>query len=102
MREALVAGALAEHGERLTFRHELIRDALYTDLPRGVRQACAATWRVRSRLRINHGGRVVEQMLRGAPPGKRKLWGGCTRRRSGSDRAPAAAVEVRQAVRLGL
>lgn len=37
-REALAAGVLGERGDRLTFRHDLIRDALYADLPLPARQ----------------------------------------------------------------
>lgn len=37
VREALAAGALVEHGERLAFGHDVVREALYEDLPRSVR-----------------------------------------------------------------
>lgn len=39
LRIALEAGVLQEDGERLAFRHELIRDALYEDTPLGLRTA---------------------------------------------------------------
>ena len=39
IQEALRAGVLGEAGERLTFHHELVREAVYSDLPLSVRQA---------------------------------------------------------------
>ncbi len=37
VREALDAGVLAEDGDHLAFRHDLLREALYEDIPRTVR-----------------------------------------------------------------
>ncbi|MDW5598927.1 hypothetical protein VSS74_31500, partial [Conexibacter stalactiti] len=37
LREALAAGLLVERGERLGFGHDVVREALYDDLPRSVR-----------------------------------------------------------------
>jgi DNA-binding CsgD family transcriptional regulator len=39
LREAVAAGALVDAGDQLAFRHELVRDALYEDLPGSVRLA---------------------------------------------------------------
>jgi ATP/maltotriose-dependent transcriptional regulator MalT len=39
VRHALSAGVLGEAGERLVFRHDLVRDAIYLDLPLAVRAA---------------------------------------------------------------
>jgi DNA-binding CsgD family transcriptional regulator/tetratricopeptide (TPR) repeat protein len=39
LQEALRAGVLGEAGERLAFHHELVRQAVYTDLPFSVRKA---------------------------------------------------------------
>jgi DNA-binding CsgD family transcriptional regulator len=37
--EAFRAGLLDEHGERVTFRHQLVHDAIYQELPRAARQS---------------------------------------------------------------
>jgi DNA-binding CsgD family transcriptional regulator len=42
VREAVRAGVLGEVGERLAFRHELVREAVYLDLPVSVRQGLHA------------------------------------------------------------
>ncbi|HET7427719.1 MAG TPA: AAA family ATPase, partial [Gemmatimonadales bacterium] len=39
VREARAAGVLGESGGQLAFRHDLVREAIYTDLPLPVRQA---------------------------------------------------------------
>jgi DNA-binding CsgD family transcriptional regulator len=39
IQEALRAGVLSEADERLAFHHELVREAVYSDLPRSVRRA---------------------------------------------------------------
>ncbi|HEY6492043.1 MAG TPA: AAA family ATPase [Trebonia sp.] len=39
LREALAAGLVAEDGDRMTFRHDLLREAVDASLPRTVRQA---------------------------------------------------------------
>jgi len=39
IQEALRAGVMSEAGERLAFHHELVREAVYLDLPLSVRQA---------------------------------------------------------------
>jgi DNA-binding CsgD family transcriptional regulator len=39
LQEAIRAGVLGEAGERLAFHHELVRQAVYSDLPVSVRQA---------------------------------------------------------------
>lgn len=63
--EAVTAGVLAEDGDRLRFRHDLIRDAVYDDLPRSVRQA----WHQEVGRRLAAAGAsaltVAEHLLRG-------------------------------------
>ena len=55
LREALAAGLVVEDGDRVTFRHALVREAVDAALPRTVRQSLRR--------------RAVEVMLRhGAPP----------------------------------
>lgn len=55
LREALAAGLIIEDGDRLAFRHDLVREAVDASLPRTVRQSLRR--------------RAVDVMLRhGAPP----------------------------------
>jgi DNA-binding CsgD family transcriptional regulator len=55
LREALAAGLVTEDGDRVTFRHDLVREAVDAPLPRTVRQSLRR--------------RAVDVMLRhGAPP----------------------------------
>jgi hypothetical protein len=55
LREALAAGLVTEDGDRMAFRHDLVREAVDATLPRTVRQSLRR--------------RAVEVMLRhGAPP----------------------------------
>jgi predicted ATPase len=55
LREALAAGLVTEDGDRVTFRHDLVREAVDATLPRTVRQSLRR--------------RAVDIMLRhGAPP----------------------------------
>jgi len=66
---AQAAGLLREDGEDLSFAHDLLREALYLDLPRGVRSglhrdAASALARMGA-----PAGRVAEHLLRGAEPG---------------------------------
>ncbi len=71
LREALAAGTLVERGDRLGFAHDVVREALYDDLPRSVRvglhrdlgQALAAAGR--------DALTVAEHLVRGARPGDR-------------------------------
>jgi len=66
---AKTAGLLREDGEELSFRHELLREALYVDLPLGVR---SALHRDAARVLVRLGapaGRVAEHLVRGAEPG---------------------------------
>lgn len=69
LREALAAGLLVEDGAELAFRHELVRDALYGDLPLAVRMALH---RDVARVFDRQGaaaGLLAEHLLRGAEPG---------------------------------
>lgn len=69
LREAATGGALREQGDVFTFRHDLVREALYLDLPQPLRKdlhmAAArvlATWGASP-------SRVAEHVVRGALPG---------------------------------
>lgn len=63
--EAVAAGLLGEDGDGMRFRHDLIRDAVYDDLPRSVRQA----WHRQAGHRLAAAGAssllVAEHLLRG-------------------------------------
>ena len=67
--DAMAAGLLREDGEDLSFRHELLREALYMDLPLGVR---SAVHRDAARMLVRLGvpaGLLAEHALRGAERG---------------------------------
>ncbi len=67
--EAITAGVLADDGARLRFRHDLIRDAIYEDLPGSVRLALHRE----AGQRLADAGapalQVAEQLARGATSG---------------------------------
>lgn len=93
VRASLAAGVLVEQAEGLAFRHELIRDALYFDLPVPMRTALhreAATALATGRVPVV---RIAEHLMRGASRGDREAiqW----LRTAGHDvalRAPGMAV----------
>jgi DNA-binding CsgD family transcriptional regulator/tetratricopeptide (TPR) repeat protein len=102
LRSAQRAGVLGERGERLAFRHELVRDALYDDMPLGVRRSLHGEL---ARALADAGEpieRRVEHVLRAAAPGDERAVGslvGAARDLVG--RAPRAAVDVyRRAIEL--
>ena len=69
LRDARRAGVLNEQGDRIMFRHQLVRDALYDDMPLSVRRGLHQEL---ARMLTDAGApteRVVEHMLRGAAPG---------------------------------
>ncbi len=69
LRAALAAGLLTDVDGELAFRHELVRDALYGDLPQGLR---SDLHREAARVLARAGapaGVVAEHLLRGAEPG---------------------------------
>jgi DNA-binding NarL/FixJ family response regulator len=92
---ALSARALVEAGDRLAFRHDLIREALYDDVPLAVRRALHRE--LGARL-IEAGApveRVAAQMLLGAEPGDREAIDWLRRAgREAGPRAPAVAAEL--------
>ncbi|HEX8132403.1 MAG TPA: hypothetical protein VF880_03085, partial [Actinomycetes bacterium] len=69
LRESLTAGVLGEETTRLRFRHDLLREALYHDLPGAMR---AGLHLDAARALAGAGappGQVTEHLLRGAVPG---------------------------------
>ena len=65
-REAVAAGLLVDDGARLTFRHDLIREAVYDSLPGTVRQALHREAVAVLRREGSSGAEVTEHFLRGA------------------------------------
>jgi DNA-binding CsgD family transcriptional regulator/tetratricopeptide (TPR) repeat protein len=95
LRESLAAGVLGEEPTRLRFRHDLLREALYLDLPGAVR---AGLHRDAARALAGADApaeQVAEHLLRGATPGDVEavawLRGAATRVAS---HAPAVAVDL--------
>lgn len=95
LRAALAAGLLTDDGGELAFRHELVRDALYGDLPLGLR---ADLHREAARVLGRAGapaGVVAEHLLRGAEPGDEEAVAELQRlARQMADSMPSTAVEL--------
>ena len=97
--ETLSARVLEEDGERLRFRHDLIRDAVYDDMPISVRRGLHRE----AGQRLAGAGaplqQVAEQLSRGANTGRRGgdpladdcRSGGCRPLARGVGRAPGSA-----------
>jgi len=95
VREALLAGVLEEREARLAFRHDLIREAIYKDLPEDARAALhleAARRLARARAPALQ---VAEQFALGAQPGDIEAVDWLhTAAHDTARRAPAVAVEL--------
>lgn len=95
LEEARRAGVLGEVGERLGFRHHLVHEALYRELPRSLR---AALHRDTARVLAAAGAplmQIAQHFLLGASPGDAQAIGSL--RRAAADaapRAPAMAAEL--------
>ena len=103
LRSAQRARVLAEHGDRLAFRHELIRDALYEDMPLSVRRGPARAVRAGAgrRRRAGRARRRAPPARRRAPGDERAIAALVAAARELVGRAPGAAVELyRQAIAL--
>lgn len=95
LRTALDARVLTERGDRLAFRHELIRDALYSDLPAALRRGLHRDLARALAAAGQPPGRVATHLLRGAEPGDAEAvrW----LHRAAEDataRSPGVAVEL--------
>jgi len=88
---------LIEDGDGLAFSHELVREALYEDMPRAVRRA---RHREAARLLAAAGGRsdrVAEHWMAGADPGDMQAVGWLRRAAAeAAGRSPAVAVDLFQ------
>jgi DNA-binding CsgD family transcriptional regulator/tetratricopeptide (TPR) repeat protein len=93
LREAIRAGVLGEAGERLTFHHELVREAVYSDLPLSVRRALHLQAGRALAAAAAPPSEVAAHMAVGAAPGDQEAiqW---LRRAAGvaAGRAPSVAV----------
>ena len=93
--EAMAAGVLGEAGDHLTFRHDLIRDAVYDDLSPAVRKALH---RDAGRKLAETGAplsAVAAQMVLGAGPGDAEAVEWLRRAaREAALRSPRVAVEL--------
>ena len=92
LRDALAAGMLEERGDRLAFRHDVVREALDADLPAAVRASMHLdTGRALAAAGAD-AGRVAGHMRRGAQPGDREAvaW----LERAAGEAAPRGAVEA--------
>jgi DNA-binding CsgD family transcriptional regulator len=95
LEESMAAGILEQRGELLGFRHDLLREALYHDLPAPVRQGLHLD---AGRALARAGAppeQVAEQLVRGASPGDSQAVAWLQRAaRQAAPRAPAVAVEL--------
>jgi DNA-binding CsgD family transcriptional regulator/tetratricopeptide (TPR) repeat protein len=95
IQEAVRAGVLGESGERLAFHHELVREAVYSDLPRSVRQALHLQAGRALVAAAAPPGQVAAHLAVGAAPGDQEAiqW---LRRAAGvaARRAPSIAVRL--------
>ncbi len=93
--EAITGRVLEEDGDRLRFRHDLIRDAIYEDLPAAVRRALHRE----AGQRLAQAGapslQVAEHLTRGAGPGDAEAISWLTRAaREAAARSPDVAADL--------
>jgi predicted ATPase len=95
IQEAVRAGVLGEAGERLTFHHELVREAVYSDLPRSVRQALHLQAGRALAATAAPPGQVAAHLAVGAAPGDQEAIQWLRRAaRDAARRAPSVAVKL--------
>jgi DNA-binding CsgD family transcriptional regulator len=95
VQEAVDAGVLEDAGERLAFRHELLREALYAAIPAGVRTALHRDVGHALAAAGAPAERVAVQLSLGARAGDREAvdWL-CRAARQTAPAAPAAAADL--------
>jgi DNA-binding CsgD family transcriptional regulator len=95
IQEAVRAGVLGEAGERLTFHHELVREAVYSDLPQSVRQALHLQAGRALAAAAAPPGQVAAHLAVGAAPGDQEAIQWLRRAaRDATRRAPSVAVRL--------
>ncbi|HKE75809.1 MAG TPA: AAA family ATPase [Acidimicrobiales bacterium] len=72
--DAVAAGVLSDDGDRLRFRHDLIRDAIYEELAGSVRLGLHREAGQRLAAAGAPAQQVAEQLARGAMPGEAVEW----------------------------
>jgi DNA-binding CsgD family transcriptional regulator len=97
LEEAMAAGILEPRDEQLGFRHDLIREALYHDLPAPLRQGLHLDAGRALAAAGAPAEQVAEQLVRGASAGDSQAvaWLQRAARRT-APRAPSVAVELLQ------
>ncbi|MDN5853651.1 MAG: AAA family ATPase [Actinomycetia bacterium] len=94
---AITAHVLVDHGDRLRFRHDLIRDAVYADLPRSVRLGLHREAGRRLARSDAPALQVAEHLACGAGRGDPQTVAWLTRAaRETAPRAPGVAAELLQ------
>lgn len=97
LHSAQLTGLLCERGERLSFRHELVRDALYNDLPLTVRRGLHAEFASALAAAGRPPEQAAEHVLRAAAPGnERAIASIVSVARDLVGRAPGPAVDLYQ------
>ena len=95
MREAIQAHVLADEDGRLRFRHDLIRDAIYADIPQSARLALHGEAGRRLAERGAPVRQVAEQLARGAVTGDREAVAWITAAaEEAAQRSPDIAVDL--------
>ncbi|MEA2971851.1 MAG: hypothetical protein QOG82_309 [Actinomycetota bacterium] len=95
LREAMAAGVLLEEGPRMAFRHDLLREALYEDVPRSLRMGMHLHVAQTLAGAGSSALEVAEHYVRGAARGDAAALGWL--RRAADEamlRAPATAAEL--------
>jgi len=93
--EAIRAGVLADAGDRLRFRHDLIRDALYEDLPRSVRRGLHREAGQRLARSAAPAPQVAGHLARAATAGDAEAVAWLTRAaREAAGTSPAVAADL--------
>jgi tetratricopeptide (TPR) repeat protein len=93
LQEAIRAGVLGEAGERLAFHHELVREAVYSDLPFSVRQALHLQAGRTLAAAAAPPGQVAAHLSIGAAPGDQEAIQWLRRAaQEAARRAPSVAV----------
>jgi DNA-binding CsgD family transcriptional regulator/tetratricopeptide (TPR) repeat protein len=97
LRSARLAGVLTERGERLSFRHELVRDALYYDLPLTVRRGLHAEFASALAAAGRPPAQAADHVIRAAAPGdERAIASIVSVARDLVGRAPGATASMHQ------
>ena len=93
--EGITGRVLEEDGDRLRFRHDLIRDALYEDLPPAIRRGLHREAGQRLARAGTPALQVAEHLARGAGPGDTEAISWLTRAaREAAARSPDVAADL--------